>query len=257
MVLLSPPSSDAASAANRAVLLSCIKPKQTLLVAESFGGEDEPVDTVVSEMVAVGVPVFGDALRIKVDPDEAIYQLYEEAGTDLAQSLTSKARIASTKNAMEVNVSKALARVSGGLYVITAERGAARSAMIASWVSQASFEPPGLTVAVSKDRAIESLMQVGDVFALNVLPEGDYQPTMKHFLKRFPPGADRFEGVDHAPGGLGSPVLGAAVAHLECRVVSRLDGGDHWIVYATVEDGGVRAPDARTAVHRRKVASYY
>ena len=31
---------------------------------------------------------------------------------------------------------------------------------IASWVAQASFEPLGLTVAVAKDRAIESLMQV-------------------------------------------------------------------------------------------------
>ena len=33
---------------------------------------------------------------------------------------------------------------------------------IASWVAQASFEPLGLTVAVAKDRAIESLMQVSD-----------------------------------------------------------------------------------------------
>jgi hypothetical protein len=34
------------------------------------------------------------------------------------------------------------------------------SAMVASWVSQASFEPLGLTIAVAKDRAIESMMQV-------------------------------------------------------------------------------------------------
>ena len=30
---------------------------------------------------------------------------------------------------------------------------------IASWVAQASFKPLGLTIAVAKDRAIESLMQ--------------------------------------------------------------------------------------------------
>ena len=34
---------------------------------------------------------------------------------------------------------------------------------IASWVAQASFEPLGLTVAVAKDRAIESLMQVSEL----------------------------------------------------------------------------------------------
>ncbi len=44
---------------------------------------------------------------------------------------------------------------------------------------QASFEPLGLTVAVAKDRAIESLMQVGDTFVLNCLGEGQYGPLMK------------------------------------------------------------------------------
>ena len=43
--------------------------------------------------------------------------------------------------------------------------------MVASWVSQASFEPPGITVAVAKDRAIESLLQVNDRFVLNILQE--------------------------------------------------------------------------------------
>jgi flavin reductase (DIM6/NTAB) family NADH-FMN oxidoreductase RutF len=38
-------------------------------------------------------------------------------------------------------------------------------------VAQASFEPLGFTVSVAKDRAIESLMQVGDSFVLNCLPE--------------------------------------------------------------------------------------
>ncbi len=46
-------------------------------------------------------------------------------------------------------------------------------------MSQASFEPLGLTVAVAKDRAIESLMQVGDTFVLNCLGEGQYGPLMK------------------------------------------------------------------------------
>jgi hypothetical protein len=50
---------------------------------------------------------------------------------------------------------------------------------VASWVAQASFEPLGLTVAVAKDRAIESLMQVGDSFVLNCLGEAEYGPLMK------------------------------------------------------------------------------
>ena len=88
-------------------------------------------------------------------------QGYEEAGTRMAQLLTKKEKMARQKASMPGDVAKALARVSGGLYVVTALNNSARGAMLASWVAQASFEPMGLTIAVAKDRAIESLMQVG------------------------------------------------------------------------------------------------
>ncbi|MDP4360667.1 flavin reductase family protein, partial [Escherichia coli] len=76
--------------------------------------------------------------------------------------------------AIDTNLEKALGRISSGLYIITAQKGDVNSAMLASWVMQASFEPLGLTIAVAKDRAIESLMQVGDRFVLNVLEEGNH-----------------------------------------------------------------------------------
>ena len=45
---------------------------------------------------------------------EQIYQLCEEAGTDLAQSLTQKQRtLTKAQAAMPVNVAKALGRISG------------------------------------------------------------------------------------------------------------------------------------------------
>jgi len=50
------------------------------------------------------------------------------------------------------------------------------SAMVASWVSQASFEPLGLTIAVAKDRAIESMMQVRE----NLLLERAMSVTGQH-----------------------------------------------------------------------------
>ena len=71
---------------------------------------------------------------------------------------------------------QALGRVVGSLCVLTTRKGqgegALSGAMVASWVSQASFTPPGLTVAVAKDRAVETLLHVGDHFALNVLEIG-------------------------------------------------------------------------------------
>lgn len=44
---------------------------------------------------------------------------------------------------------QAVGRVVGSLCVLSARVGDAESAMLASWVSQASFVPPGLTIAVS------------------------------------------------------------------------------------------------------------
>ena len=60
--------------------------------------------------------------------------------------------------------------------------------MLASWVTQASLEPLGVAIAVAKDRAIESLPQVGDRFVLNILEEENVQHLMRHFLKAFSTG---------------------------------------------------------------------
>lgn len=37
---------------------------------------------------------------------------------------------------------------------------------------QASFDPPGLSIAVKKDRAVETMLVVGNKFNVNVLAQG-------------------------------------------------------------------------------------
>ena len=255
IVLLAPPTEGPAHDALAAIVGSCGK-KQKILIGESYGGADEPVDTMAVKFASLGLAEVVPALRVKEDPSEATYQLFEESGTDLGQVLTKKATIKAMKSAMSNDVAKALGRVSGGLYVITAAQGTATSAMVASWVAQASFEPLGFTVAIAKDRAIESYMQVGDKFVLNCLPEAGWEPIVKHFLIRFPPGADRFEDVEWQPASCGAPILKDAAAYVQCKVVSRMEAADHWIVYSEAIDGKV-FKDEKTATHHRKVASYY
>jgi len=251
-----PPVSKTSAQAAMGTVLAAVKDKQAIGVFESYGGDDEPVDTVLSKFRDLGLTIAFPAIRIKDTPSEAIYQLCEEAGTDLGQLLTRDRTIKQIKS-FDAELEKALGRISGGLYIITAKKGQVASAMLASWVSQASFQPLGFTIAVAKDRAIESLLQVGDRFVLNVLEEGNYQPLMKHFLKRFSPGADRFAGINTQPAENGSPILTDALAYMECEVSSRMECSDHWIVYSTVQSGRVSKPDALTAVHHRKVGNYY
>lgn len=237
-------------------VFAAAKNKQAFGIFEAYGGNDEPVDPLTTKLRDLGLKVGFKPIRIADTPSEQTYQLCEESGTDMGQLLTLKDAIKKMKS-LDSDLDKALGRISGGLYIITAKKGDLTSGMLASWIAQASFEPLGFTVAVAKDRAIESLMQVGDRFVLNILEEGNYQGLMKHFLKRFPPGADRFEGVNTQPAQNGSPILTDALAYLECTVTSRMECSDHWIVYSSVDTGRVSKSDAMTASHHRKVGNHY
>jgi flavin reductase (DIM6/NTAB) family NADH-FMN oxidoreductase RutF len=135
--------------------------------------------------------------------------------------------------------------------------GALSGAMVASWVSQASFSPPGLTVAVAKDRAVEALLHVGDVFALNVLAAGRETGPMRQFLQPFAPGADRFAGLELDSSPADQPLLPEALAWLECCVKQRMECGDHWLLYAQAQAGGLLDPAGNTAVHQRRSGANY
>jgi flavorubredoxin/flavin reductase (DIM6/NTAB) family NADH-FMN oxidoreductase RutF len=237
-------------------LLAAVTAKQAIGIYETASGNDDASYPLMSKFTDLGLATGFPIIRIEDAPTEATYQLCEEAGTDLGQLLSKDKAIQKMKS-LDGDLDKALGRLSGGLYIITAQKDSVRSAMLASWVAQASFEPLGFTIAVAKDRAIESLMQVGDRFVLNVLEDGNHLPLMKHFLKRFGPGEDRFAGVKTQTAANGSPILAEALAFLECEVVSRMDCSDHWIVYSKVTNGRVSKADGLTAVHHRKVGNHY
>ncbi|PMB00894.1 diflavin flavoprotein A, partial [Fischerella thermalis CCMEE 5268] len=236
IVVGTPPVSNPAAQTALSTVLGSAKEKQAVGIFESNGGDDEPIYPLMNKFRDLGLTPAFPAIQIRETPTENTYKLLEEAGTDLGQWVTRDKSIKQMKS-LDADVDKALGRLSGGLYIITAQKGDVKSAMLASWVSQASFKPLGVSIAVAKDRAIESLMQVGDKFVLNVLEEGNYQSLMKHFLKRFAPGADRFEGVRTQSAQNGAPILTDALAYMECEVTSRMDCGDHWVVYSTVDAG--------------------
>lgn len=259
IVICSPPSSGTAAANAEAAIntiLVAANNKQSFGLCESGGGDDVSIYPLRNKFKELGLKEAFPNILIKETPTKASYQLCDEAGTDLGQWLTRDKAVKQMKS-LDSDLDKALGRISGGLYIITAQKGDVSGAMLASWVTQASFKPLGLTIAVAKDRAIESMMHAGDKFVLNVLEEGNYQTLMRHFLKRFAPGADRFAGVKTQPATNGSPILTDALAYMECEVVSRMELSDHHIVYAIVDNGRVSNPDALPAVHHRKVGNHY
>ena len=229
----------------------------------SFGWSGEAVDLLENKFRNAGYKTGFEPIRVKFTPTDAVLKTCEEAGTDFAQALK-KAQRKSKKVrqaggiASEVDrTAQAVGRLVGSMCIVTTKKEEVSGAMLASWVSQATFNPPGLTVAVAKERAIESLLYKGNNFVLNVLPEGKHLGLMKHFLKPFAPGEDRFEGVATEEAANGSPILTDSLAYLECQVANRMECGDHWLVYAIAEQGKVFNPDAVTAIHHRKSGTHY
>ena len=256
LIIGMPPTSAIKAQAAISSLLAVAKNKQVVGLFESYGGDDEPIDTLRRKFIDLGIKEAFPAIRIKETPNESIYQLCQEAGIGLGQLLVRERNIKQIK-ALDVNMEKALGRISNGLYIVTAKKGDVSGAMIASWVTQASLQPLGFTIAVAKDRALDSLLQINDHFVLNVLEEGNYQDLKKHFLKRLLPGIDRFTDVKIQTAKNGSPILSDALAYMECEVVNSMECSDHWILYCIVNDGKVSKPDGITAVRHRKVGNYY
>jgi len=235
----------------------------------SFGWSGEAIDLLESKLRDGGFTFAFEPVRVKFSPDASTIKTLEETGTGLGRSLITAQRKAQRRSASSGGLSEsrsnpavlALGRVVGSLCVLTTRKGSGESqlsgAMVASWVSQASFTPPGLTVAVAKDRAVEALLHVGDSFALNVLASGRESGPMKQFLQPFAPGADRFAGLDleESPGG--QPILPDALAWLDCSVKQRMECGDHWLIYAQVGSGALLDGEATTAVHQRRSGANY
>jgi flavorubredoxin/flavin reductase (DIM6/NTAB) family NADH-FMN oxidoreductase RutF len=235
----------------------------------SFGWSGEALDLLESKLRDGGFRFAFEPIKVKFSPDAATLKRIEETGTALGRQLQSEQRKAQRRSGAGGGLSEsrsnpavlALGRVVGSLCVLTTVKGRDEArlsgAMVASWVSQASFSPPGLTVAVAKDRAVEALLHVGDAFALNVLASGRETGPMKQFLQPFAPGADRFAGLEleQSPGG--QPVLPEALAWLECSVQQRMECGDHWLLYAQVQAGAVLDAAGTTAVHQRRSGANY
>ncbi|BAZ30624.1 flavin reductase domain-containing protein [Cylindrospermum sp. NIES-4074] len=222
----------------------------------SYGWSGEAVELIEGKLRDAGFKFGFETLKAKFKPDDVMLKLCEEVGTDFAQSLKKAKKVRVPQQAATA-VEQAVGRIVGSVCVVSAKQGEVSTGMLGAWVSQATFNPPGLTVAIAKERAIESLMYPGGKFALNILPEGTHVDYMKHFRKSFAPGEDRFANFPTGVADNGCVVLTDALAYLECSVSQRLECGDHWVVYATVDNGKLIKPDAVTAINHRKTGTHY
>ena len=127
-----------------------------------------------------------------------------------------------------------LGRIPSGAFILVAGDGnGRRTGLLTSWIQQASFEPPQVTVAVNKSRYLIDWLKPGAAVTLNQVAKGD-NSLFRHFGKGFEPDADAFAGVEMFEGSSGLPLLKASMASMEGIIADQMESGDHWILLVTL-----------------------
>jgi flavin reductase (DIM6/NTAB) family NADH-FMN oxidoreductase RutF len=150
-------------------------------------------------------------------------------------------------------IGPAIGRLASGVYIVTVDIAGKKDGMLATWITQAGFEPPSLVVSVNKQRDILRAMNVGDRFTINVLSNRNMD-IFKAFAK--PHNDEKFDGLtlkEPAEGAIvAGPVFAEAVSYIDLEVQSVTEVGDHALVVGEVIDGELLNGQDEPMTHLRK-----
>ena len=134
---------------------------------------------------------------------------------------------------------KALRMITYGLLVATAQDDSGPAAGTINWISQSSFTPPLIMIAIKADSALHRAVTASRKFIVHVVAK-DQKELATAFFRGAEPSGDRLNGypVEKSPSGI--PLLVDPPAWFECRVTHEVPGGDHTTFVAEVVDAGVR-----------------
>ena len=123
-----------------------------------------------------------------------------------------------------------------GVTVVTTNVDGRLHGMTANAVCSLSLEPLQLLVCVDRESNCHEQMQRAEAFGLSILAF-DQEEISNTFARTTAPVTGSLLGVAFRQGSLGEPLIENALAHLECRIAERIDGGDHIIVIGDVVAG--------------------
>ena len=126
-----------------------------------------------------------------------------------------------------------------GVTLITTGDGESVCGMTANAFLSLSLDPPLVLVAVGRRNQTREWLLEHKRFAVNVLA-ADQEALARRFAK---PGPKDFSDLAMRVVATGAPVIGEALAFVDCRVVEILPAGDHDIFIGEVLAGDSREGD--------------
>ena len=125
----------------------------------------------------------------------------------------------------------AIGRFLTGVTVITTAHCGTLHGITASAVASLSIDPPTLLVCLNKQSATRVAVAAAGRFVINMLAAEQADLSL-HFASKSPDKFVRMQ-VESSPHGL--PRLPGAIASIDCRVMSEVDGGTHSIFIGRAE----------------------
>lgn len=149
----------------------------------------------------------------------------------------------------EEGLKLALGRIPSGLYAVGAGHEGRRIGMLCSFVEQAGFEPPMISIALGADRPLRQVLERGELFSVNILGSEN-----KKLLAAFAAANDEdpFAVFPLVENGHGLPQLADALAWLACRPCGSIAAGDHVVYVAEVVEGCLHREGAEPMIRLRK-----
>jgi flavin reductase (DIM6/NTAB) family NADH-FMN oxidoreductase RutF len=133
----------------------------------------------------------------------------------------------------------ALLMIPYGLYVLSAKNGDEISSGTVNWVTQCSFKPPLVAMGVKKDSGLYSVLKGAGSFALSFLESGQ-KDIAYAFFKPTNVDGQTVNGQAFETESTGAPIISAAPAWVEGRIVGEIEIGDHSCMVGEVTNAGVK-----------------
>ncbi|WP_168735284.1 flavin reductase family protein [Pseudothauera rhizosphaerae] len=126
-------------------------------------------------------------------------------------------------------------RLAGAVSILTVQHDGTRAGLTATAVMSVSAEPPRLVVCVNRDVFAHDLVRIGGPLCVNVLDVESLEDARRFAgMVDGVAGDARFRDGAWREGCAGAPVLEAALAAFECRVVELIAAVSHTLVLCEV-----------------------